>query len=86
MEKNKKLNTANILRNVARYTLLTITIIVIGFALLSGSETYGGGVEGILKNSPNTLPWLSLLVFNLIAWKWELAGGIAITLFGLITI
>jgi len=52
------------------------------FALLSGSEEHGSGVNGLIKNSPNALPWMLLLVFLFIAWKWELIGGILITLSG----
>ena len=52
------------------------------FALLSGAETYGGGISGIIKNSPNALPWAALLILIYIGWKWPLIGGICITLFG----
>lgn len=79
----KKLKTANILRNIARYTLLVLGILVFIFALLSGSEDYGSGVSGIIKNSPNALPWLILLVLIFTAWKWELVGGIIITVLGI---
>jgi len=43
----------------------------------------GGGIKEILKNSPNALPWLILVILVIIAWKWELVGGILITLLGL---
>ena len=78
-----QVKTANILRNIARYTMLTIGILLFVFALLSGSEEYGGGLMGIIKNSPNAAPWLGLLVFVFIAWKWELPGGILIVSLGL---
>ncbi len=84
MEKNKALKTANILRNTARYSLLVIGILVFIFALLSGSEDYGGGFAGIVKNSPNALPWLLLLALVYVAWKWELIGGIIITALGFV--
>lgn len=83
MEKNKVSKTANILRNTARYTLLVLGVLVFIFALLSGSGEYGGGISGIIKNSPNALPWLILLIIIFIAWKWELVGGIIITLLGI---
>ena len=83
MEKDKKIQTANILRNIARYSLIVISILVFIFALLSGSEEYGGGISGIIQNSPNALPWLLLLVLTFIAWKWELIGGILVTVIGL---
>lgn len=83
MKKEKKIRSANILRNIARYTLLVLGILVFIFALISGAEDYGGGFQGIIKNSPNAIPWLLLLVLVLVAWKWELVGGILITLLGL---
>ena len=62
---------------------MVLGILVFFFALLSGSEDYGGGISGIIKNSPNALPWLLFLVLIFIAWKWELVGGIIITLLGI---
>ena len=80
---NKQIRTANLLRNIARYTLLVIGVLLFLFALASGADGYGGGIHGIIKNSPNALPWLALLIFLVIAWKWELVGGILITVLGL---
>jgi len=77
------LKTADLLRNTARYTLLAVTILVLVFALLSGAGEYGGGISGIIKNSPNALPWLILLAVAVLAWKRELAGGILITGLGI---
>jgi|GEM_PF-527574 len=74
---------ANIFRLIARYPLLILGILVFLFALLSGSEGYGGGIAGIIKNSPNAIPWLILLVLVFIAWKWELIGGILVTVLGI---
>ena len=59
MNKNK---IAKILRYTARTILLFISIFWFVFALLSGAEEYGGGVKGIITNSPNALPWLLLFV------------------------
>ena len=80
MKNNEKI--AKYLRNIARYVLLIFGILVFIFALLSGSEDYGGRLHGIIKNSPNALPWLLLLILIFVAWKWELVGGILITLLG----
>ena len=84
MEKNTGLKTANIFRNTARYTLLLIGILVFIFAVLSGAENLGGGLKGFIKNIPNALPWLLLLVLIYVAWKWELIGGIIITILGFV--
>ena len=78
-----QIKIANILRNTARYSLLIIGVLIFIFALLSGAESQGGGVMGIIKNSPNALPWVLLLVLVYVAWKWELVGGILFTVIGL---
>ena len=82
MKTQSSLKKANIYRNIARYILLIATILVFVFSLLSGAEEYDGGLKGLFLNSPNALPWLVLLILTGIAWKWELAGGILIVLFG----
>ncbi len=83
MHQDRQIKTANWFRNIARYSILSIGMLVFIFALLSGAEEYGGGLHGIIKNSPNALPWVVLLVIVLIAWKWELVGGILIILLGI---
>ena len=83
MSTQTKKKIAKYLRNITRYFLLVVGILVFIFALLSGSEGHGGGFMGIIKNSPNALPWLIFLIFVFVAWKWELVGGIIITLFGI---
>jgi len=56
------------------------------FALLSGAERIGGGVRGVIYNAPNALPWFILLIFVLLAFRWEFIGGIAIILMGFFTL
>ena len=75
--------TAQILRYTARITLLLFGTLIFLFALASGSEEYGGGIMGLIKNSPNTIPWVVLLGLVFISFKWELIGGILITILGL---
>ncbi len=82
MNKERNLLLAKYLRGIARYTLLIVFSLTFVFALLSGSGDYGGGIKGIIQNSPNSAPWLIFLVLLFIAWKWELIGGILITLLG----
>ena len=83
MNSKKKIKIANYLRSTARYVLLVLGILVFIFALLSGAESYGGGIKGIIQNSPNAIPWGILLVLVYVAWKWELTGGIIITIIGI---
>ena len=82
MSKESNLLLAKYLRGFARYTLLVVLTLAFIFALLSGSGDYGGGIKGLLKNSMNAAPWLIMLIFLFVAWKWELIGGILITLLG----
>jgi hypothetical protein len=74
--------TAAVLRNIARYVLLVLGVLVFLFALISGAESFGGGVKGIIKNSPNALPWLVLLLLLWLAWKRELIGGLLLMVLG----
>ncbi|SDS18517.1 hypothetical protein SAMN04515667_1600 [Formosa sp. Hel1_31_208] len=59
--------TSNLLKYIARYALLLIASLLFAFALLSGSEGYGGGIMGIVKNSPNALPWVVLMFLVFVA-------------------
>ncbi|MFA4941279.1 MAG: hypothetical protein WC582_01615 [Patescibacteria group bacterium] len=72
--------TINILRCVARGILIIIAAAAFIFALLSGAES---GMMGIIKNSPNALPWLVLFILVFVAWKWEMIGGLVILFFGI---
>ena len=83
MERDKELELADILRNIARYTSLAIGIIVIVYALFTKYDDYGEGISGIINNSTNLLPWTMLLVSIYIAWNWEILGGVIISLFGI---
>ena len=76
------LKLAKYLRCFTRTILLIISVFWFVFALLSGSADYGGGLKGILMNSPNALPWLLLLFLVYIAFKWELVAGVLIGLMG----
>lgn len=76
------LKIAKVLKVTAGILLFAIGLATFNFAMLSGSEEYGGGLEGIMKNLPNALPWAALIIVNFIAWKRELIGGIALMLMG----
>ena len=67
-----------LLSRIAKVLLLIIGSFWFVFALISGSEEVG-----VVKNSPNVIPWLFLLIFIWVAWKSERPGGILISLFGL---
>jgi len=70
-----------ILKILIKIILLLGAIGLFIFALLSGAE-----VGGLLKNFPNSWPWLVLLVFVLLSFWREVWGGLLVILFGLFTI
>ncbi|OYT16077.1 MAG: hypothetical protein B7C24_09705 [Bacteroidetes bacterium 4572_77] len=78
--------TAKILSISAMLMGVFVGVLVFIFALLSGSEAYGGGFMGILKNSPNALPWLVFLATIWLAWKWPLLGGILLNILGIFSL
>jgi len=75
---NNQIKIAKWLRYVARTVLVLVAGFWSVFALLSGAEEYGGGIKGVVMNSPNAIPWLLLFVFVWIVWKRELVGEILI--------
>lgn len=60
-------------------TLIACTIFV--FALCSGADTYQNPLMGMLKNLPNTMPWIGLFMLVYITWRWELIGGVLLVMF-----
>lgn len=56
------------------------------FSLLSGAQKHGQGIKAILMNSPNAMPWLLLAVLVLVAFKWEMAGGLLVAGIGVFTV
>jgi hypothetical protein len=65
----------------AKTLLLVLAVGWLIFALLSGAEN-----SGFLKNIPNALPWIVLLIFVCIAFRWQILGGILVIIFGVFTI
>lgn len=66
---------------IIHITLFVITILIFIFSLFSGAEPE---IQGLVKNIPNTLPWLLLFLINIIAKYNEIIGGIiliALTIF-----
>lgn len=82
MENEKQLKIIRTLRKWALIILTVISILLLVFSLLSGSEDYGGGLSGIVKNSPNSLPWVVFVMGVFIAWRRNVWGGLLIAIFG----
>ncbi|WP_050932031.1 DUF7670 domain-containing protein [Aestuariivita boseongensis] len=75
--------TVRILRLVVRTLLVALALFWFIFAWLSGAAEYGQGIGAVIRNLPNSVPWLFLFIIVYIAFRWELAGGILIMLAGL---
>jgi len=56
-------------------TIIYAALITI-FALLSGAESLGSGINGIIRNAPNAIPSLFIWALLYISWRWEKVGGI----------
>ncbi|MCW5519060.1 hypothetical protein J1N09_04370 [Aureitalea sp. L0-47] len=84
MEQSQQIRKVRIVQKTALIVLFVFSLLIFVFALLSGSESFGGGVSGIIKNSPNSLPWLVLVALVIIAWRNPFFGGILITIAGAI--
>ena len=82
MKSLNKHQAAKLLKHVSRYGLLIIGLITFSFSLISGAE--GNNILSIVKNSPNTIPWVILLALTLLSFKRELTGALAILIFGAI--
>ena len=81
MKSNTGFKVIKFLRNLTLWILLIISVFFFIFALVSGSEGFGGGFMGIIRNSPNAIPWLLLLIINWFIRKYELWGGIILMIF-----
>jgi predicted exporter len=79
----EKKTLAILARAIARIGITVTGTTAFGFALLSGTEGFSGGVFDLVKNCPNAAPWVVLLLLAFYAWKNELLGGIGISIFGL---
>lgn len=76
MEKKQLVRLSNILKHSSRIVLLILSAGVFVFALISGSESMGGGIKGVLKNIPNTFPWALLILAVLSSYKWPKIGSV----------
>lgn len=73
------------LRKISRWLISIIVSFWFVFALVSGAESFGGGIRGIIMNSPNAIPWLLLIFLVYLVWKKEMVGGVLILIFAVIS-
>lgn len=71
---------------IAHTLLLVISAFWFGFSLLSGAESLGGGVMGVLRNSPNALPWFFLLILLYLYHHYPIVTSSLIILLGGVSI
>jgi hypothetical protein len=75
MDEERLYEYAKQIRLICLIALSLLVLVVLTFALLSGSEDYGGGISGILKNAPNAIPWFGLLIGVVLAWRNTILGA-----------
>lgn len=73
-------------KKISHLVTLVLTAFWFGFSLLSGAEDFGGGFQGVLRNSPNALPWFFLLIFVYFYWYYEIISASMILVIGLATL
>lgn len=78
------LGIANFFRGFARFGVLLIGMSMISVTIFTGALNYGITISSILINLPSSIPWWLLLFTLLIAWDFELIGGLAMLIVGII--
>lgn len=74
---------ANFFQTIARFGVLLIGMTMVSIAIFTGALNYGITIDNILRNLPNSIPWFLLLFTLLIAWDFELIGGLILLLLGI---
>jgi succinate dehydrogenase/fumarate reductase cytochrome b subunit len=77
------LSLANLFRSIARLGIIILGVSMISISIFTGALKYGITIANILRNLPEALPWFLLLFTLLLAWEYELIGGILLLLLGL---
>lgn len=76
------LNIADIFRSIGRFGILVLGFTMVSIAIFSGALRSGITIANILSHLPDALPWLLLLFTLLLAWEYELVGGLIIAILG----
>ncbi|MEN8225649.1 MAG: hypothetical protein ABFS05_09855 [Bacteroidota bacterium] len=70
-------------RRVARVALVIVTLFWITFGIITGVQEHGN-FAGLLDNYTSLIPWLIIFLLWVIAWRWEIIGGLMIITFSVI--
>lgn len=74
---------ANFLQSIARFMMLLIGMTMVAISIFTGALNYGITIDNMLRNLPDAIPWFLLLFTLLIAWEFELVGGLIFLFLGL---
>ena len=69
-------------RRVARTALTIVAIFWIIFGLVTGFQ-HEGHEGGLFDSWENIIPWIAIVVLWIIAWRFEILGGITIIAFSI---
>jgi hypothetical protein len=77
------LRLANFFQTTARFGILVLGFTMVSIAIFSGALRNGITIANILSHLPDALPWFLLLFTLMLAWEYELIGGLIILVLGL---
>ena len=74
---------ANFFQSIARFMMLFIGMTMVAVSIFTGALNYGITIDNMLRNLPDSIPWFLVLFTLLIAWDFELVGGLIFLILGL---
>ncbi len=77
------LRLANFFQTTARFGMLVLGFTMVSVAIFSGAIRSGITIANMLSHLPDALPWTLLLFTLILAWEYELVGGLVILVLGL---
>ncbi len=77
------LNLSDFFRTLGRFGTLLLGFTMVSISIFTGAIKYGITFDNILRNLPDALPWFLLLFTLLLAWEYELLGGLVMFLLGI---
>lgn len=71
------------IKHIAIYGLIIVLVPLLLFSLVSGTEGYDNGIYGLIKNSPNAIPWIILIGLLFLSRSRAKLAGFFITAIGI---